>query len=367
MNKVALISPSQNAVSETFIKKHRSLLGEHCVYYYGGELPFFEGNGKPIMKRDVQYFVQSLANRVLRKMHYSLHKEALGRSFIKNNISIVLAEYGTTAAAVYEVCEKLGIPIIPHFHGFDISMSSVVEKHADAYRNMFTISKKVISVSPPMTDALVNLGCERGKIVELPCAPDASFFTLPRQEEDGTLLFVGRFVEKKAPHLLILAFQKVLQLSPEAKLILVGDGPLLGACKQLVSALNIPNIEFKGALMHKDVKALFSTTSIFVQHSMQAANGDMEGTPVSVMEASAAGIPVVSTDHAGIPYVVEHGKTGYIVKEGDISSMAQYIHELLVSKEKRDTFASAAKLKMAESFKPEQYEQRFLKTVFDDN
>ena len=149
--------------------------------------------------------------------------------------------------------------------------------------------------------------------------------------------------------------------------ILVGDGPLLGACKQLVSAMNIPNIEFKGALMHKDVKALFSTTSIFVQHSMQAANGDMEGTPVSVMEASAAGIPVVSTDHAGIPYVVEHGKTGYIVKEGDISTMAQYIHELLVSKEKRASFASAAKSKMAGSCTPEQYEQRFLKTVFDDN
>ncbi len=60
----------------------------------------------------------------------------------------------------------------------------------------------------------------------------------------------------------------------------------------------------------------------FVQHSMTAISGDSEGTPVGILEAGGAGLPVISTYHAGIPDVVEDGITGYLVNEGDIELMA---------------------------------------------
>ncbi len=66
----------------------------------------------------------------------------------------------------------------------------------------------------------------------------------------------------------------------------------------------------------------------FIQHFV-AQTGDSEGSPVSVMEAQAAALPVISTYHAGIPEVVIHGETGFLVKEKDISCMAEYMVRIL--------------------------------------
>ena len=67
----------------------------------------------------------------------------------------------------------------------------------------------------------------------------------------------------------------------------------------------------------------------FVQHSLVPKSGDSEGTPVSIMEASATGLPVVSTKHGGIVDAVIHGKTGFLVDEGDVDGMAECIYLLL--------------------------------------
>jgi colanic acid/amylovoran biosynthesis glycosyltransferase len=94
--------------------------------------------------------------------------------------------------------------------------------------------------------------------------------------------------------------------------------------------LNIEDaVELKGALDHDDVAALLQQSTVFVQHSLVPASGDTEGTPVAILEASAAGVPVVSTKHAGIADVVIHGKTGFLVDEGDIELMSEYIYKLL--------------------------------------
>jgi glycosyltransferase involved in cell wall biosynthesis len=67
---------------------------------------------------------------------------------------------------------------------------------------------------------------------------------------------------------------------------------------------------------------------VFVQHSVRTSGGDSEGTPVSILEAGATGLPVVSTRHAGIKDVVQHKSTGFLVEEGDVEGMAEYMLEL---------------------------------------
>jgi glycosyltransferase involved in cell wall biosynthesis len=71
---------------------------------------------------------------------------------------------------------------------------------------------------------------------------------------------------------------------------------------------------------------------MFVQHSVTPSYGDAEGTPVTILEAQAAGLPVVSTKHAGIPQAVVHGKTGYLVDERDVEGMAGYMSALLADR-----------------------------------
>jgi glycosyltransferase involved in cell wall biosynthesis len=141
---------------------------------------------------------------------------------------------------------------------------------------------------------------------------------------------VGRFVDKKAPYLTILAFKKVSEEFPTAKLIMIGNGPLLNTCKNLAEAMNLTDkIEFKGVLKPLEIQSLFEDSLAFVQHSIVADDGDAEGTPVAVLEAQAAALPVISTWHAGIPDVVIHEETGMLVKERDVEGMANNMLRLL--------------------------------------
>src|SRR5439155_1881807 len=127
----------------------------------------------------------------------------------------------------------------------------------------------------------------------------------------------------KAPYLTLLAFHKVLAQVPDARLTMVGDGDLLEACHQIAKSLSIDmRVDFVGQRQSADIANILKTARAFVQHSLQTSSGDSEGTPVAILEAGAAGIPVVSTRHAGIVDIVRDGETGYLVDERDIDSMA---------------------------------------------
>jgi glycosyltransferase involved in cell wall biosynthesis len=110
---------------------------------------------------------------------------------------------------------------------------------------------------------------------------------------------------------------------------MIGDGDLLESSRQIVRALGISeNVEFAGPLTPADVAATMRNARAFVQHSLRTTDGDSEGTPVALLEAGACGLPVVSTRHAGIKDVVCEGETGFLVDEGDIDSMAEYMIRL---------------------------------------
>jgi colanic acid/amylovoran biosynthesis glycosyltransferase len=162
---------------------------------------------------------------------------------------------------------------------------------------------------------------------------------------------VGRFVNKKAPHLTILAFKKVVEEFPEARLVMVGDGELLNICKELVRALDLENnIEFKGICDSTQIKELFTKSIAYAQHSIVAENGDSEGTPVAILEAQAAALPVIATYHAGIPEVVIHNKTGLLVQEYDIDGMGQNMIRILKENVLAQKLGQAGRERIKECF-----------------
>jgi glycosyltransferase involved in cell wall biosynthesis len=81
-----------------------------------------------------------------------------------------------------------------------------------------------------------------------------------------------------------------------------------------------------------------------------APSGDCEGTPVSILEAGATGLPVVSTRHAGIPDVVLEGETGFLVDEGDLSGMAHWMIQFAEQPELARTMGSAARKHITDNF-----------------
>ena len=245
----------------------------------------------------------------------------------------VLAEFGTTAAWLIHACKAANVPLYVIFHGYDASVYSLLEENKYSYQQIFKYASGIIAVSKVMQRKLISLGASPSKIKWSPCGVDPEIFKGGEPEKASPTFFcVGRFVEKKAPYLTILAFHKAQQSYPEAKLRLIGDGPLLGPCKRLVQALNLENsVTFLGPLGPNEVASEMRSARAFVQHSVVAENGDSEGTPVAVIEAQMTSIPVISTKHAGIPDVVIDGQTGYLVDEGDIDGMAASMIKLLTN------------------------------------
>ncbi|MCV9388811.1 glycosyltransferase [Reichenbachiella ulvae] len=325
--KVALISPSQNAYSETFIQSHKRYLDGDIFYYYGGKLPLYLEGSQSIVPTAIR-IINKLAGWIRKDTSFESAAN-LEYSLKKKNIQVVFAEYGPTGMAVLRICQKLKLPLIVHFHGHDASVLKTIENNK-SYIPIFNYAQQIIAVSQAMKNKLIDLGCPKEKIIVTPCAPDDSFFEISSTLSEETFVGVGRFVDKKAPYYTILAFKKVLNKHPNAQLILAGDGPLRNVCKNLIQHWGIQqNVQLPGVIKPTDFKELLSNCRAFVQHSITAENGDMEGTPVAVLEASAAGVPVVSTFHAGIPDVIIHQQTGLLSDEHDVETMARHMDQLL--------------------------------------
>lgn len=347
-NRIAMVSPSRDAYSETFIQAQKKGLKGSVFYYYGGHVPqFLEGFGK-LGNGIIMWSI-----KIKRKLGFktlSVAETAFMHSLRKNKIQLVLAQYGTTAQQIVNVCKKLNIPLITHFHGYDASIEAVI-KNCNYYKEVFEYSTFVIAVSRSMQKRLIELGCPKEKVMYNTYGPDDLFVNVVPQFSDSTFIAVGRFVNKKAPYYTILAFKKVRDQFPDAKLIIGGTGELLETCSNIIRTLKLQDaVLLPGIIDRAQFVEYLSKGLAFVQHSVTALNGDQEGTPVAVLEASAAGLPVISTDHAGIPDIIIEGETGFLVEEHDVDAMAEKMLLLLKNKELAKTLGKNAKERIKTDF-----------------
>ncbi|MFN4034350.1 MAG: glycosyltransferase, partial [Fimbriimonadales bacterium] len=153
---------------------------------------------------------------------------------------------------------------------------------------------------------------------------------------------IGRFSRQKNHELLVRAFNH-LKCSQPFYLLLVGDGELRPSIEQLVNALHLSDrVRFLG--IRADVPEILNASDIFVLSSR------WEGNPMSVMEAMAAGLPVVATDVGGIPELVANGATGLLVPSEDVWSLSQALQTLLDEPERRTAMAVRARQTALERF-----------------
>lgn len=249
----------------------------------------------------------------------------------EQNVKLVLAEYGPVGMHWLPVCQKAGIPLLVYFHGFDATRGDILKQYQLKYNELFTFASSVFVVSEPMRKLLIGWGAPADKVVLNPCGADLSMFRYQQRDTNQqTILSVGRFATTKRPDIVIKAFAQVIKELPKVQLRMAGAGEMLKECKALVNQLGLNNqVHFIGVITSEQVVHEMHEANVFVQHSMTTPDGETEGAPVAIMEAGATGLPVVSTQHAGIPEIVEHEKTGYLVAEGDVDGMAQYLIKLL--------------------------------------
>lgn len=353
---VCIVTPYLPAVSETFIRGHVDRLPARTVLVHGW--PPSVGDA-PVLSWPL-------------RVGYKLRKRLSGNggggdvtvayiaAFRRFRTEAVLAEYGTTGVDVMEACRKSEIPLIVHFHGYDASVHEVLAKHADDYLKMFGQAAAIIAVSRTMERKLISLGAPSEIVHYNPCGISCQQFCGAEPQNAAPLLLaVGRFVEKKAPQLTLRAFAQAHQASPEARLRMIGDGPLLDECRSLVKDLKIDSeVTFLGAQPHTVVQEEMRLARAFVQHSVQASNGDCEGTPVGILEACASGLPVIATRHAGIMDVVVEGRTGFLSDERDVHGMTHNMLQLIRDPELAGRMGRAARERVENHFSQEQSDGR---------
>lgn len=122
----------------------------------------------------------------------------------------------------------------------------------------------------------------------------------------------------------IRAFSRIVAVYPEARLTIAGTGPELEKLQALVTSLGLTqNVTFAGRIAHGEISALYAQADCMLNPSA------VDNMPISILEAFASGVPVVSTDAGGIPDMVEQGVSGLLVPIGDDAAMAERVLEVL--------------------------------------
>lgn len=154
-------------------------------------------------------------------------------------------------------------------------------------------------------------------------------------QNDNVVLALGRFVEKKGFVYLIEAMPKVIRKIKNTKLILVGDGELRSAFEKKIRKLKlIDKVIFTGAVPYTDRARYYNLADVFVMPSVKDSKGNIDASPVAMMDAMVCGIPVVATKYSGSPDLVINGQTGWMVKENSSGEIAEAIVKLLGIRDK---------------------------------
>jgi glycosyltransferase involved in cell wall biosynthesis len=322
---VCVATSTRHAAEESsFIRAHMARLPVRVVVLSGLEPPPLDESGAAVAPSAGERVLRAAARRLMPGAVARAQDAVLARHLRRHGVSVVLAEFGPTAHRLLAACRAAHVPLVAHFHGYDASVTRLVDGHR-GYAELLAGAAAVVAVSRDMEARLLSLGAPRERLHYNTYGVDTGLFAGGEPGAAPPLFVaVGRFVEKKAPELTLLAFHALLRDVPQARLTMLGDGPLLGPCQRMAVALGLQDaVRFPGAQPPETVAASLRQARAFVQHSVTARDGDAEGTPVAVIEASSTGLPVVSTRHGGIPDVVTDGESGYLVDPGDAPAMAE--------------------------------------------
>jgi len=201
--------------------------------------------------------------------------------------------------------------------------------------------------------------------------PTEDFHTMPsvrsswRKKEgikDSEIVFlhIGRFSLQKNHRLLIEAFEQVIKECPNGTLFLVGDGKLRTEIEKIVKGKSLEQkIHFLG--LRRDIPELLAGCDIFVLSS------DWEGVPMTILEAMAAGRPVIATAVGGVPELVEGGVTGLLVPPQDIQALSKAIVRLADDPSLSEAMGEQGRKRAVERFDIKlivrQYEELYLKVL----
>lgn len=284
------------------------------------------------------------------------------------------AEFGRMGVLASHLAPAL--PLVVFMHGFDITAVPRRLAWRRRYSKLWRTGATILTPSEFMRQKVIALGARPDQVFVQQNGIDlgAWSYSDPAARFDGTVsfLFVGRLVAKKGPREMIAAFARMRQIAPEivAELRLCGSGPLEDKVRSDIERLKLGGaVRLLGAVSSGEVRQAMARAHIMLQHSVETADGNMEGLPVSLTEAAASGLPIIATRHSGIPEIVEDGVSGFLVPEHDIEAMARRMADLARTPARWSDFGRAGRRRVEEVFASDaaiaRYERLVQRRIFD--
>ncbi len=316
--------------SETFVRDHvRSLQRWTPVTMGLYRLP-----GALDVQVDVAPFPRSpLGRRCAGLSRRTGHRFGYDRVVRRHRPRLVHAHFGTGAVEALPLARRHGLPLVVTFHGHDLSVALAEDVRGTYRRRLAAVLDEaalLLPVSGFLAGRLLELGAPADKVVVHHLGiPVHERLADPAAPREG-LLFVGRLIAQKGVRDLLAAYAGLPpQVRARTPVRIVGDGPELADLQRRAAAIGDGDIRFLGVLPPSQVRDLLASAAVLVAPSTRVPGGGAEGFGLALLEASLAGVPVVSYDYAGVPEAVLHGRTGLLAPVGDVAALGAAVSSLL--------------------------------------
>ena len=276
------------------------------------------------------------------------------------------------AAALVAQIRKL--PLVISMHGSDVFMAEKNRAFGAAARWCFDNAACLTACSDDLMQRAFALGADENKTELIPYGADAKAFHVHPQDaarvraqlhlekNDVMILAVGRMVYKKGFEFLVRAMPKILQAAPNARLVLVGYGDLREELETQARALGLNgHVTFAGRVPREEIPAYFAASDIVSVPSVRDDAGNVDGLPNVVLEGMAAGKPIVASNIAGFPDVIENETSGILVAEKNSDALAAAILKLAHDETLRTQLGEHGRVQVRENLNWENVAKKFIR------
>jgi glycosyltransferase involved in cell wall biosynthesis len=253
--------------------------------------------------------------------------------------------------------KRLPIPRVFTIHGFIygdtlVSGHQLARLRAWLWRRIETSGwadqPHIVSISPYVRERLAGIATGVIHDIENPIAE--SFFTIVRSERPGTILSAALICPRKNTLALVEAFARVRRAGLQAELRLAGvvtDAEYGRAVEGRIRAHGLgESVQLLGGLSGDAVRRELAAASVFALVSLE------ENAPLGIEEAMAVGVPVVTSNRCGMPYLVRHGETGFLVDPHNPADIARRLERILTDDALRNAMAERSLREARERFHP---------------
>lgn len=339
--------------TETFVRGPVEQLHQYSAFYFGCRA----GQGLPLLGRPRWVIREQDTHGRCKELLFKL-------GFLPSSVVAAVRRFAPVlihahsagdGRRVVRLAQTLQVPLITTCHGCDVlsrHISNLCELQYHLQKRAFLQGGTYfLAVSHYLYNAMLQQGFPKERTRLHYTGIDLNYFQPRRQmPSQKIVLFVGRLVEKKGCEYLLRAMVRVQATHPEARPVIVGDGPLRQSLEALARQLQLKDCRFLYKQTPAEVRAWMQQARLLCVPSVVAADGDAETFGMVFAEAQASGVPVVSFASGGIPEVVAHEKTGLLARERDVDELTYQLTRLLTDDKLWLRLAQAAPQYIAQKF-----------------